>query len=754
MLGRIATLTVLLLGVGSSNTIRAAESENETSSPYCPNALDIPSRPVITENLQNDDILVTADNAELVEAGLSDLRGRVEITQDQQQVQSDQVLYDQTNNTAELNGNVKYWDNAIFLDSDKAYLKLDEDVGEFTQTEYRIIDNRGRGKAERLEIQTGVSTTLHSVDFSTCEPEDNFWKLSASKIKLDHVDEKGSARNVVLKVKDVPVFYTPYISFPLSDKRKSGFLTPSLGSSSQNGFEVRTPYYWNIAPQMDATLTSRVLTDSGLMLMGEYRYLFSRGFGEVNLEYLPSDANFDDEQRNLFGLRHEQSFLDTGRLYLNYSRVSDREYFEDFGTNLSLTSTRFLEQRAQATYSGSWWNGSLMVQNFQTVDRSIPVTSRPYKRLPHINFNTSFPERNRQLHFAFQSQFVYFDRGDSNTLVTDDSAYRLDLYPSVSYPIRSDAGYLEPKVGMRYTQYSIENPLNFKASPSRITPIFSIDSGLFFERETNLFNRAYTQTLEPQIYYLYIPEDDQSNLPVFDTGVYDFSYYGMFRENRFSSIDRIGDTNQFALALTSRFINRDTGIERGFVRFGQIYYIEDRDTQLPGALNNGESSSPIVAEMQMKLFEHWNFRTEYQWNPDNNTTQKLIGQLQYNSGDGKVLNLAYRVRRDQDQLLVNNFSDIEQSDISFRWPINRQWNVVGRWNHAVPEGRSIETFGGVEYQDCCWGVRAVARRFLTDITGEQDTGIFLQFELKGLAGVGKKTSEFLEQNIRGYESDF
>ena len=744
---------VLLLGMGV-NGLSLAEESAAADWPLCPTALDIPARPTFTDKLESDDILILADDAELVDEGISNLRGDVEITQNQQQIRSDRVRYNQSTNQAQLNGSVKYWDNAVFLDSDRAELELNDNTGVFEQSKYRIVDNRGRGQADKLEIDAGKTTKLYDVDYSTCEAQSNFWKLSASRIKLDHEEEIGTARNVVLKVKDVPVFYTPYLSFPLADRRKSGLLAPSFGSSNQNGTEIATPYYWNIAPNMDATITPRFFSDSGLMMMGEYRYLFSRGSGEVNLEYLPSDANFNDRDRNLFGLRHQQTFLDTGNLNLDYNRVSDREYFEDFGNNLNVASTRFLLQQALATYSGSWWNGSFLLQNFQTVDRSLPASSRPFRRLPQLSFNAFSPYRNRALNYRLESQMVYFDRNDDGGLLTDNSAYRVDLYPTVSYPMRNLAGYVEPKVGMRFTQYSIDNPSNQDSNPNRLTPVVSVDSGLFFEREVNLFSNRFTQTLEPQLYYLYIPEDEQEDLPIFDTGLYDFSYYSLFRENRFSSVDRIGDTNQFTLALTSRFIDRDTGQERGFLRVGQIYYIDDRDALLPGTIDRNESSSPIVSEMSLNLTLDWKIRTEYQWDPDINRTQKLVTQLQYNPEPGKVVNFAYRVRNDQQNRLSAPLSEFEQSDVSFRWPFNRQWSAVGRWNYAVPERRSIETFLGLEYEDCCWGIRLVGRRYLTDITGDYQNGIFLQLELKGLSGVGRRTSDFLRQNIRGYEQDF
>ena len=745
----------VLLTLGLITTLPAQAEDSDSSVwRFCPSSLDIPARPLVEDELESEDILLNADEADLVENGVSTLTGNVEITKGAQQISADEVKYDQTQDDADLKGNVDYWDPALFLHSDEAHLELNDGTGVFKNADYRIIDNRGRGRASELAVDISVTTNLKDVDYSTCDPQDNFWKLSASEINLDHVEEKGTAKHVMLKIKDVPVFYSPYMSFPLSDKRKTGFLTPGLGSTNRNGFEARTPFYWNISPNMDATLTPRLLTDSGVMLMGEYRYLFSRGYGQLNLEYLPSDADFDDEYRSLFGFKHEQTFGRTGNLFLTYNKVSDQQYFEDFGTNIGITSTRFLERRAEASYIGKWWQASALLQSYQTVDRSILINSRPYRRLPQLKFNTLFPEKNKRLNFDFESELVFFDRTDEDQFINDDTALRLDLYPSVSFPVRGMAGFVEPKVGVHYTQYSIEDPRRFKPSPSRTLPLFSVDSGLFFEKQTSLFGRQFLQTLEPQLYYLYIPEDDQDNLPVFDTGFFDFTFDSLFRENRFSGIDRIGDTNQMTFAVTTRFIDDTTGSEKGYFKLGQIYYLRDRRIVLPNGLPLAESSSPIVAELSTEVIPNWNLFAEYQWNPDINRTEKLITQVQYEPGDGKVVNFAYRVRRDREQLRFNNFQNLEQTDVSFRWPINRKWNVVGRWNYALPENRSIEIFGGIEYEDCCWGSRLVARRYLTDINGDFETGVFLQLELKGLAGVGKRTSEFLERNIPGYQSDF
>lgn len=730
--------------------------EPETTWPLCTDTLDIPARPVVHEELSPGDVHATADNADMTEGGRSTLDGNVEITRNAQQVRADHVEFDQLDETADLEGNIQYWDRAIYLEADKAHIEYATDYGEFENTKYTIKDNRGRGKSANLDMKIGVETHLKNADYSTCDPDDKFWALSASEINLDHVEEWGSAKNVVIRIKDVPVFYSPYMSFPLSKKRKTGFLTPSVGSSNRNGVEASTPFYWNIAPQMDATLTPRVLSDSGVMLIGEFRHKSLNTDSQINAEFLPSDNEFNDQDRNLIGLKHQYRFAQRGNFSLNYNRVSDREYFEDFGSSLSITSTRFLEQRADITYTENWWNASARIQNYQSVDRTISALDSPYKRLPQINFNAHTPGGNNRLHYRISSGFTYFDRGDENTgLVDNVTGSRLNLMPSISYPFKTASTFVTPKVGLNFAQYDLSNTSTFSSNPSRLLPVVSVDSGVFFEREFSLFGNKSLQTLEPRLFYLYIPEEDQSDIPVFDTGLYDFSFDSLFREDRFSGNDRVGDANQFTLALTSRLIDHQTGKERGYVSLGQIYFLSDRDVVLPGGTSREDESSPIVAEVGTTLLDHWRLRGDLQWDPNSNTTEKLLAQIQYKPAPDKVINLAYRVRKTSSNLSGRNLNltDIEQSDISFHWPLSQKWSMIGRWNYAIPEKRSLEIFGGVEYESCCWGFRAVARRFLTDINGTFDTGIFFQLELKGLSGLGRKTVDFLEQKVPGYESD-
>ena len=740
-------LIVFLSVLALSYNTNSAELGGKYSTLICPQSLNIPERPFVEASLGDGDTQISADDAELNEGGISLLRGNVEIRRDSQQITADAINYDQPNDIADLDGNVNYWDETLFLESKKANLKFDDGSGEFNNANYILVDSRGKGSAEKLFVDLGKITELEKVKYTTCEPKEQFWRLTADKITLDHEDNWGKAHNVLVKIKNIPVFYSPYLSFPLSKERKTGFLSPGYGATNRNGVEVHAPFYWNISPNMDATLTPRFLTDTGVMAMGEYRYLFPNSGGEINFEYLPSDSNREDKHRNLFSVTHQQSFSDTGNFFFTYNRVSDKFYFEDFGSQLSKTSTRFLERRADVSFSEENWNLIARIQDYQTVDRSIAVSSRPYKRLPQILFNYNSPLKYEQLNYGIKTGVVYFERGDDASFNDNVNGARVSLRPHVSYPVRTMASYIEPKFSLDYTQYNLDNSTLFSESPSRILPMFSVDSGIFMEKNTTIFGNNFIQTLEPRLFYLYVPNEDQSDLPIFDTGLYDFSFDSLFRENRFSGNDRLGDANQVTLAVTSHLISQQSGKNFGHVSVGQIFYMRDRRVALPNAAVRDEDSSAIIAEISTKVIKNWAIGGDIQWDPNiGDGTEKITAHATYNPMPGKVLNLAYRVRRDT--------TDIEQSDVSLRWPIDNNLSVVGRWNYAVPEGRSLELFGGIEYESCCWAFRAVARRFLTDINGEFDTGIFFQLELKGLAGIGQKTVNFLKEQIPGYQSEF
>ena len=824
----------------------------------CPVPLDIATRPEVDKDLQPGATSITEDSLEAIEGGITRLQGNVEVTRDSQQIKADVVDMDQANSKLDVKGHVNYWDDFIYARGQEARVDLKEKTASLGDAEYRVLTNRGRGKAGELHIIAHKVTEARNVEYSTCDPDGdktslatNAWKLSAGEITLNHETGWGIGRNVVLKIKDIPVFYTPYMTFPLNNKRKSGFLTPEFGNSRRNGAELRLPYYWNIAPNMDATITPRIISDSGLMMMGEFRYLTKSSHGSINAEYLPSDSNYNDKDRSYVSLEHKQKLPFNGKLHIVYNNLSDKRYLEDFGPSLDLTSLSAVDRYAELSFAGDNWQAYARVQGFQSVNRAssvvkipsfdfrdfnyaYPYVQNPYKRLPEIGFNYTSPHQNHAFNFALNSEFVYFERnvtdfspfqqaaylgpppprlpstffdgtifaGDplltvpgayvypdpvthtykyltvstprsawydpyypasvmafipanmapNNYLANMDGA-RFDINPSVSYPIRTLSYFIEPKVGMHYTSYHLSGAGPFNDSPDRFLPYASLDAGLFLERHVNLFNENVTQTLEPRLYYLYIPKENQDNIPVFDTGLYDDSFDSLFYENRYSGIDRINDANRVTLAVTSRLLS-DSGRELGHLSIGQIYNLHRQEVTLPGQYIPDRNLSPLVFELGTALSDTLSLQAGWQWQPKDNRMQQVDLRLRYRPDSGRVLNVAYRKRRAFAGVIRTDAIDIEQTDVSLRWPVADNWSVVGRWIYGLNENKSLDIFGGIEYDSCCWDLRVVGRRFVSNVQGDVQTGIFLQFELKGLANYGQKTVDFLYQNIPGYTNEF
>ena len=732
----------------------------------CPISTAIPPRPLVTESIEKDDIYIAADNIEYTEGGTSRIIGNAELSYNDQQASADKIEYFEHENSLILQGKVNYWDNDLFITSPGGKIDINNNTGEFAEVQYWLLGNRGRGNAKSVLVELDVLTEGKKVDYTTCDPDSknpwnltrNIWSINASTLVLNHTNQRGSGWNVILKIKDIPVFYTPYISFPIGDRRKSGLLVPTFGSSSRYGTEIQTPYYWIISERMDATITPRFISNSGLMMTGEYRYLLNQGAGTLNLEYLPNDSIYDEKDRYSVAFQHKQSFLNDGQLSIVYNRVSDKKYLENFSSTLIGTSTRFLQQSATASYSwyfnGHKLNFHNLVGNYQLIDRNIPITSRPYKRLPSSTITYSSPYKNRQLYYNLTGKLDAFDR-DKSVAINNIDGIRYDLFPSISYPINDLSYYLVPKVGMRYTSYQLEKNSSFNdKTPNRFVPILSLDGGLFFERNTNLLGEKFLQTLEPRIYYLYVPDHDQSNLPIFDTGQFNLNFASLFFENRFNGIDRLGDTNQLSFALTSHLYNGESGQQLGNFSIGQAIYLKDRNVVLPGHPIQNEAFSAIIARFESNLSQNLDLSGEFQWDPDKKRTQKLTLRAQYRPEKGKVLNLGYRKHRADTDIRTFNYFNVDQTDMSFKWSINPEWSIVGKWNYALEESRTLDLFGGIEYNSCCWNMRVVARKFLSNLVGDYETGFFMQIELKGLAGLGGKTLDFLRMNIPGYEDTF
>ncbi|MCP4696583.1 MAG: LPS assembly protein LptD [Gammaproteobacteria bacterium] len=696
----------------------------------------IPERPLLTRETEGEEVLLSADTAVMQEeTKTSTFSGDVQLQRTGQVLRANKIKYHQGTNQVNADGDITLWDKRFVISGAQA--QLQDEKGSVSQAKYWLLTRRGHGQAKHVDKESDNLIHLKKTGYTTCPPDSEMWRLQSRRISLDFAADRGTARDVTVRIKDIPVFYTPYISFPISDKRQSGLLVPRIGDSSSLGFEFSIPYYWNLAPNYDATITPRLMSKRGLMLQTEFRYLTARTGSQANWEYLYEDNVFDGN-RSLFRFQHLNRFSDNLSGGMLYNEVSDRHYFEDFGSALNVVSTTHLERYAFLKYRGLGYHITGRMQSYQTLDTN--PNARPYARLPQILFQTTLPKRNKRLNFGLEAEAVYFDQ-DKTSLDTPFGG-RFDLRPGVTFPVRGTAGFIIPKLSFRYTRYKLRHTSEgADETPERGLPSFSTDAGVFLERPLKIKNTALLQTLEPRLFYHYVPYKNQSDLPVFDTSVYDFSYAQMFREDRFSGPDRAGDEHRLSMGLATRFVGRNTGKEYLRAGLGQSVYFRDRRVTLPGKAEKTENSSNIVTEIAGRFGKGLSASHTLQWDPHEQETIQNTMRLRYHPKPKRAINLSYRSRNDL----------LEQTDISWQWPINSQWSTVGRWNYSLPSARTLETFIGIEYESCCWAFRLITRRYLQNLDGDYQTGWFFQLELKGLAGIGKKTDKFLRENVPGFE---
>lgn len=675
---------------------------------------------------------VTADQVKSKKGDLSVFSGDVKFRRRGQWLDADEVFYDKPNNTVEAFGDVRYQDAMLDVISDSAKVHLETDTGMAENARYFLRNYHARGESGKVKRESSAKTELRNATFTTCDIGDNAWELRAEQLNLDHEEGIGWARNVRFKLWDVPVLYAPFLRFPIDARRKSGFLVPSLETSSNSGIDIRTPYYWNIAPNRDATITPRYLSQRGPMIEGELRYLNPTNFGRIRGSFLPHD-NQKGDYRGAFSYRHGGSFSPRWFTHLDLNLVSDDRYFEDLGNSLSIASTAYLNNQLDVTYQGEGWYALGRFQGFQTVDRTVPGFARPHQRLPQFLVDGFFPDQFLGLDFDFRGEIVRFERD------APPRGLRLDLWPTVSLPLQTAGTFFTPSVGIRDTRYFLDDaPPDIGDTVSRTLPVVSVDTGVIFER--SLWGNRLRQTLEPRAYYLYIPFQNQENFPVFDSALLDFYFHRLFQPNRFTGADRLNDANQLTLAVTTRFLQSATGDELFRASIGQIRFFRDRQVTLPGFPDETDSGSSVIAEVAARLASAWSLRGELRFDPHQERTNLGAAELRYRGTRGRLLNVSYRFRRDV----------LEQIDVSGRYPIAKNWNVVGRWYQSIVDDRLLEVLGGVEYDSCCWAVRLVGRSYITNIEGDRNNSILVQLELKGLGNLGQNVESLLRRTVLGY----
>jgi LPS-assembly protein len=753
-------------------------------------------------HVESDDALLSAD-------GSAVLNGRVTVRQDERSVAADSVTYDYDTDKLTVKGKVDFLDPKLRVRSDSGSYAADSSAN-FNEAFFQLMNRNGRGFAKDIDLHPDGKVALENARYTSCPVGNEDWSLSASQINLDTKLQEGVAHHVTMRFKDVPIFYTPYISFPLGDERKSGVLFPSLGHSGSNGFDAEVPYYFNLAPNYDLTVTPGVMTARGVQLAEDFRYLTANSHGQFDATFLPNDKQQHDN-RSYLRYTDVTDFKRGLRFDADIAAVSDSNYFQSFAVGTEQTSVTFLQRRADLLYYDDAWRIRAQLQNFQTIDVTVADADRPYSRVPRIQASALYPIENSNFEFVFDSEAVNFLRGVGPTGV------RLNLSPEIRWSSRGPGYFFEPAFGYDFTQYDLQDAgLGRPSTPSRALPYARVDTGLKFERETGSQGQR-TQTLEPRLVYSYVPYRNQDELPIFDSGLPDLNLTELFRTNRYVGSDRIGDANQVALAVTTRLFDTVSGTQYLSATIGQIRYfsiprvglpdvaalspiIRDQNGQplgtipmvnplaVPGALtapggqplvafpgqyflgqyfpghyplgtsaatralalgqNPAFPASDIVAEVALTGYKHLGVNLDYQWNPYTSQTEKSEISVQYRPDPTRVVNIGYRFQE----------GILKQWDGSFAWPIAQHWNTVGRWVYSLQDRQTIEQVAGFEYKSCCYKVQLVQRRYLSIRPGTTtagstlDTSYALQLELTGLSSVGKREDSFLEQSIRGYST--
>jgi LPS-assembly protein len=654
-------------------------------------------------------------------------------------IRADRVEYTLDDQTAIATGNVQLEREGDKATGPRLTYRLDKQTGEMESPvfEFPRKDQRriaSRGVASKALLEEDNRSRLIGAEYTSCPAPRDDWFLRVRELQVDSSRNVATALDTTIYFLGAPILYSPWLSFPLDNKRKSGFLSPTFGTSGKSGFEVALPYYWNIAENYDATVTPKTFTKRGMQLGAEFRYLEPRFFGQLDAEYLPQDriARID---RYLVGIKHAHQLWPGWSAAINAQKVSDDDYFRDLSTKIAATSQTNLPRDARIAYSDDLWSFSARALAYQTLQDPLTPVPIPYRILPQL-VASGIKENVAGFDGGFFGELSNFRHP---TLV---NGQRLILYPSLAFPLRRSYGYITPRFGYHFTRYNLQDNAAGLEEASRAIPITSIDSGVFFDRSIQWGSRPFLQTLEPRLYYLHVPYRDQSRLPNFTTAESDFNFAQIFTDNRFVGGDRIGDANHLTLALTSRLIESSTGLERFKAAVGQVHYFEPQRVTLQGGPRDVKSSD-LLAFASSQMSPAVSFDVGWQYTPNLERSEKLTVAAHYLPVPGKIINAAYRYARNAPD------RQIEQVDFSTQWPIGHNLSVLARWNWSLEDRKLVEGLAGFEYNAGCWQVRAVAHRFIT-ATQQYSTSFQIQLELSGLSRIGINPLETIRQNISGY----
>ena len=676
-------------------------------------------------------MFVSADRIESTSPNIIEASGRVEARQAGNNFFADWLLYDTTQSLVQARGQVRMEQPALLVEGDSLRLNINDYSGELTQPVYQFTDQPGRGNAEHIEFIDKTHYTLRDATYTTCSAGNDDWFLKVKDLELDKSRNVGTARNATLRFLGVPILYTPWMNFPLNNARKTGMLAPTIGTTERSGLDILVPYYLNLAPNYDATLYPRLLSKRGIQLGGEFRYLLEQFRGENRLEYLPNDNEVNRSRWSL-ALRNEYRLNASTLAGMQFNRVSDNDYFRDLSNLISSTSISHLNREAWLTTSHPNWNAELRAQTFQTLqDSSAAAIVEPYARLPHARLGMTQTLDNG-LELKLETSATRF----AHATLTEGT--RVLAYPTVRLPLTNSFGFLTPQLGWHSSYYALDDSAATQ-NIKRNLPIFSLDSGVTFDRPFRFAGTDYEQTLEPRAYYVFAPYRDQKAIPIFDSAQLDFNYAQMFTENQFIGGDRINDANQLTIAVTSRFTEATSGLERLQVTLGQRYYFASQQVTLPGVAPRTSNATDLLAAVSGQITHDWRINTAWQLNTQNGTTIRRNLGASYRPGPGRALNFGYR--------FIDQTTD--QVDLSAQWPLGNRWYGMFRYNYSFQDNKLDEGLAGLEYNGGCWAVRGVFQRLATKENQSTDA-VFFQLELSGMGRLGSNPLDILKHSIPGY----
>ncbi|MEC9083075.1 MAG: LPS assembly protein LptD, partial [Pseudomonadota bacterium] len=659
-----------------------------------------------------------------------------------------EARYNQQSGELQLQGPLVSRGEGFLLTGQDANYSTQSGQLDINTATFLLHESELRGEASSLSRVSESQVVISDGMITTCGPGQNDWSIVASDIELDQAEGFGTARHVRLEVLDAPVFYWPYITFPIDDRRKTGFLYPQFGSSSAgSGAYLALPYYLNLAPHYDATLTPQYIHGRGLFTEVEGRYLSRYGESVLQLGYIDNDSAFRDESPGENGERWALDFTTRAAFgggwsgYGDYSVISDEDYLSDLNRSLEIDQATHLQRRGGVRYYGANQYFEAYLNGYQTIRDRIADVNKPYAQLPEVIYGGSLEAG--WVEANLESQYTWFYR-DNETLTGLDKAngQRLRAIPELALPMRALWGFSRPSVSLDYTRYELDDYTQGEASFDRTVPVFEWDNGLYFDRRSSLFDVPYNQTLEPRLYYAWADaEADQNHIPDFDTGIRSFRFDQLFRRDRFTGGDRVGDANQLTVALTSRFNDLLTGAERARVSVGQVRYFQDREVDLFGEGASDRSRSPLAGELVLNPIDNLELRSSLLWDHETRKTEEGRSQLIFHSEDYRYLATLGHTYSRPDEL--------EQTDIGTVFPVTDQVSAIGRWVWDSQLDRTVGTLAGLEYNNCCWSFQVVHQNYLTD-DEELDTRLLFRIELKGLGGSGG-ASDNIADAIYGYD---